>query len=608
MINSNVEILEYEQTSPSAIINFDNVTDGTPLHNIYSGASFYETNGSPMFAQAQCRSTGGPCNGQSPPNYARAFHGEQSVVFLFAQPANITSFDIIAIDSLPGLRTNLIALKQEGVYYSWNVISQGSDVPIAINVNQLICGGPPCNKVTEVFVYGIADAAGLGYDNVNYTTYAAPTPTPPDCRPAGETMGGDNIAPCPPSPTPQPSPTPNPPTNLRATNKNGLVNLAWDWIQSDPGLFPQYVFKVERSDTSNGPWETILQNGVAAEYEDTRNDLRIDKTRYYRVKAVNANGSSPYSNIVSGAPLSACHEHETFTPPTMPSPNGYPFAGHGWTGFYKFEHGFSVRDVALEGRYMAQHMGVPSMEVATMLSGARNLDLDKTDAQQDGFLSKLINFKSEIAIDHIKPWAQYCVSSPSGQESWVVKIEYKFDRELPGDTCEPGAGLPCARFYPYIEFEYDRPSKFLHGTPLNPFTTTFNQRLHYKENNDPTQVMSLIQDCDNLELFADKPYECLPGDFPVSKNGSISPEIEGGTILVNLLNRPPNVVVDPNGSPDNIHQTGQDAVSLPGPFNNPEWTLAGCPSCVHDHWRWTAHWLGNPLAGANRKPGTFSGE
>ncbi|MDQ3801581.1 MAG: hypothetical protein M3384_19335, partial [Acidobacteriota bacterium] len=614
---------ESQPISPQTIINFDNVIRGTLLHNVYPGVSFYETNGNAMFAwDANC-SYGGflqPCNGQIG-NAARANSPTQDVVFNFDQPVVISNFKVLAVDSFYGALITRGSMKQEGVYYPFSLVSEGRDDPVDVHISQYNCGQGLCNKVTQIVIHNITDPAGFVYEDLNYTPFNNPTPTPtPPCL----TQSNDNsdaLTCATPTPSSTPVPTPNAPTNLVATPDSGEIKLSWSWNPANQNIPPPTGYTVYRSNSPNGPWQLLinyvtLYQGLA--YSDTKHDLRVGESKYYRVTATNQFGEGGPSSIVSGAPLSAC-VGAAYTPPAPPTPEGFPFSAYKWTGYYKLEHGFSVREVALNGRLMAKHMGIPSVILTSSLTPSdpafKNLDLDNSESQ-GGFVSKLIEMKflNDTQERAAKMWAKYCVSSPSGQESWKINIEYKFNQEEPDDTCEPSSGLPCARFYPYVSYEYERPQKFIVPQSSSIRTVIVNQRLHFKENNDATNVVALVQDCDklHLNLFTNPPpYRCYPNEFPINDAGTVNPvDLEMRRVIVSTDYPPPDVISssEPGGFADNIHQTGVEEITMPGVFNNPTQSAAGCPTCIHDHWRWTGHWLTKTTSGASNKPRTFSGK
>ncbi len=93
----------------------------------------------------------------------------------------------------------------------------------------------------------------------------------------------------------RPMQPPSAPSNLAASAPSaGQVNLSW--IINDTNEEENFV--IERSTSSTGGWAVIATLPEAETYTDTAN-LQAGATYFYRVKAVNLAGVSPYSNIAS---------------------------------------------------------------------------------------------------------------------------------------------------------------------------------------------------------------------------------------------------------------------------------------------------------------------
>jgi PQQ enzyme repeat len=136
-----------------------------------------------------------------------------------------------------------------------------------------------------------------GFSNVaSCTTFAAPTPTPT------------------PTPTPSPSPTPAPPSNLSATPGTCLkIDLSWTDNSMD-----ESGFKIERSQ-DNVRFNQI--DTVAADTTSYTAQQGSSGRRYFRVRAYNAAGNSPYSNTAS-ATSDPCP-----TPTSTPALSGLTYNG-----------------------------------------------------------------------------------------------------------------------------------------------------------------------------------------------------------------------------------------------------------------------------------------
>ena len=96
---------------------------------------------------------------------------------------------------------------------------------------------------------------------------------------------------------------PEPPQNLKAINSNGTVSLTWDSpsfesILTTEGTIPigkPLSFKLQAKDSSNGIYSDLGTTNTNS-FEDT---INLGVSRWYRVFAVNENGTSKGSNVVS---------------------------------------------------------------------------------------------------------------------------------------------------------------------------------------------------------------------------------------------------------------------------------------------------------------------
>jgi galactose oxidase len=135
------------------------------------------------------------------------------------------------------------------------------------------------------------------------TPTSTPTPTPtPEPTPTETPTPTPPATPSPtstPNPTPTSTPTPTPtltpaaPTNLTATAvSSSQINLSWtDNSNNENG------FKVERS--PNGTTFSQLKITRANVTTFSNIGLAASRTYYYRVRAYNSGGNSPYSNTAS---------------------------------------------------------------------------------------------------------------------------------------------------------------------------------------------------------------------------------------------------------------------------------------------------------------------
>lgn len=116
------------------------------------------------------------------------------------------------------------------------------------------------------------------------------------------------------------------PTGLGATAGNAQITLNWTASSGATS------YQVYRGTASNGESTTALASGITAtSYTDA--GLTNGTTYYYKVKAVNASGTSGYSNEASATPSSG--SSATFTNPSFEAPSlgsySYNPTGSSWT-------------------------------------------------------------------------------------------------------------------------------------------------------------------------------------------------------------------------------------------------------------------------------------
>src|SRR5207249_7382986 len=91
---------------------------------------------------------------------------------------------------------------------------------------------------------------------------------------------------------------PQPPTRLRAiATSASQVVLHWQDNAAN-----ETAFKIQRSLSADGPWTLLAATGAdVSTFADS--DLGASTTHFYRVRAVNTLGRSPWSNPASATPL-----------------------------------------------------------------------------------------------------------------------------------------------------------------------------------------------------------------------------------------------------------------------------------------------------------------
>jgi outer membrane biosynthesis protein TonB len=154
-------------------------------------------------------------------------------------------------------------------------------------------------------VSGVTAHVSFKVSGPSPTVTPTPTPSPPTPTPTS------------PPPTPTPTPTPSPsippaPTNLTVTVLTASqATLVW----TDNGSNTETGFKVEQS--PNGTTYTQIALTPANVLTWDMAGLSPATKYYFRVRATNAGGDSPYSNVVSATTMAA-------TPTPIPTPTPTP--------------------------------------------------------------------------------------------------------------------------------------------------------------------------------------------------------------------------------------------------------------------------------------------
>ena len=93
-----------------------------------------------------------------------------------------------------------------------------------------------------------------------------------------------------------PSAIPAVPAGLTVTpGAAGSLDVTWTYTSN--GAPGPITFDVQRSNTGTGGWTTVANNLTATTFTNT--GMPTGVTRYYRVRAVNANGNSAWTTVVS---------------------------------------------------------------------------------------------------------------------------------------------------------------------------------------------------------------------------------------------------------------------------------------------------------------------
>lgn len=533
------------------VLKFDDLPPGTIVNQRYPDVTFSAFGGLNVVV-FNAASVGGI--GSSPPNTIGVVGGffNTSVEVDFTKPVDNLSFLITGTDndSFSGPLA-LVDVYQNNVYKTTRPVNgigrAGNYTPLPINV------GNEFNQVTTVVIHHITDGNGIGFDDFVFDLPAPPpTPTPT------------------PLPTPVPTPPPPPPpTNLQATAGSERVFLTWS---ASPGATG---YNIKRSTQNNEPYTftNIASGVVATSFTDAGLEMGFKYT--YVVTAIKGGSESGGSNLASAVLLGCSSEQ---VPAARPAKEEFFTVGWTGTGEVTDRDGFVMRDIALNGRYMADSVSAPYFYVKTDKMSAPQRGELTYDSAATQMRTRLFSYK-KFTTTHID-------GSPSGQ---VFSVTYLVDRLTPASTgclfltqeytfqeptygCEPTETLPCARFYAKVKYHF---SGGLGHEKLESINVA--ERHHNRVDRFGQNSVAVFRDCDSIRT-------CVMTASSFVFQDQMNPV--GAEFEARVIENGRDI-----GSWDNFHETPNQKMFVepgirPGMTPSPHILAGGCPECVHLHWRW----------------------
>src|ERR1022692_4334194 len=155
----------------SVVVNFDNLNNGDVITNQYAGVTFSSTSGNVNYVttQPQYQSTppnflcSGPANG--------GIDCAQETFLNFSSPVNDLNFDAMGVNDVGVVA--LIDVYTNGVF--------NSTVPLIGNSQGFASDHVDLSgfsNITEIRLYDITDAGGIGWDTFRYDQNQGTTPEP----------------------------------------------------------------------------------------------------------------------------------------------------------------------------------------------------------------------------------------------------------------------------------------------------------------------------------------------------------------------------------------------------------------------------------------------
>jgi hypothetical protein len=325
-------------------------------------------------------------------------------------------------------------------------------------------------------------------------------------------------------------------------------------------------------------------------------------------------GASYFGNFGFGGNLtSGGNNSVTVSSPIKPSitscggsaiaaSSGVSLSLNGWTVDYAVsaQSGLQLQNVALAGRRMAQQMNLPYFKLKTSeFDSSKDNPGGHCALLQNGSLtpnqcrSRLVDLQP--GTDGQAVQATYIVDQIPQTSNSCVIITQRYEFGAIGGNCPEDALFRCASFYPLVTYQFIPDPRT--SPTLQPTLQWINaaQRLQFDVEQAWVNTARTVPGENTVNITKDKPGLALSGVHTVTAlEGAgkylLSSEqvnihaVAGGIQAINGAQA---------GDWDNFHQTNNIyGVSEPlldvSPFHPTNLLGAGCPECVHIHWRWGA--------------------
>ncbi len=252
------------------------------------------------------------------------------------------------------------------------------------------------------------------------------------------------------------------------------------------------------------------------------------------------------------------------------------------------DDGLVLTNVWLRNRHMAESMSLPYLRLNTYAAGGSSIFNGRFELKPDGTenvaRARLVDFKTGIIADAPNtPFgieATYVVDR-IGKSCLRVTQQYLFNPLIDGDRLEISGTLKGHRFFPIVKYEFCGRD----GETLESLRAA--QRLHFQVDGVAENNAALFKDVSCIPLNEFPFFDCITAGFR-NQNPLLTEAIV------------PAIVNGTEGTVDNLHQTWNEKIDEPVRSFFSTFSLAGCPECVHIHWRWLDFLfgvLGDPFNG-----------
>ncbi|MCI0539394.1 MAG: hypothetical protein L0Z50_29650 [Verrucomicrobiales bacterium] len=320
--------------------------------------------------------------------------------------------------------------------------------------------------------------------------------------------------------------------------------------------------------SANDPvtWTVTAQDGAVKEVQRSSSSITLRGETIGRVDVTAQGDDSSGEKNIS---VVACSQNQVSD--QLPS----SLQGGGWTiGSMEIsdDDGLVIRDVSLQGRYMARIMSVPYILVELKPGGGPKpirVELQR-DSGDKIPRCRLIKTASSGGASVMSVLATYLIDHLPSQDSSAklcVTMKYLFFKHDPQEDCN-SLSATCARFCPMVSYEF-KPGD---GGQVGLGKITIPQRFEFSQDHVERNNGGLARDFPSPA--------CLPFSNPGTHRLDFFPACQNPAKHEFKNNAWGGFLP----SPDSYHQTKDAFITTPDPSTTPP--TSGCPDCIHIHWRW----------------------
>jgi hypothetical protein len=155
----------------SVVVNFDNLNNGDVITNQYAGVTFSSTSGNVNYVTTQSQYLSTPPNFLCTGPVNSSIDCAEETIMNFSSPVNNLNFDAMGVNDI-----GVVALIDVWTNGAFNSTVQVIGNAQLFNPDHVDLSG--FSNITEIRIYNITDAAGIGWDTFQYNQGQNTTPEP----------------------------------------------------------------------------------------------------------------------------------------------------------------------------------------------------------------------------------------------------------------------------------------------------------------------------------------------------------------------------------------------------------------------------------------------